>query len=156
MRNSLPRPKPRAAGWQKPGVMLLLLQLTFPNFLLLGVFVFWPIFYSLYLSFQMGHDSSKKRFVGFDNFRLMFADPVFWLVTKTPLFLRSLLLVKLGIALALALMMNRNMREDSISGCYFQPDIYHKCCCCNGLVMDPRTRLRTSAGFHATFRDSAH
>ena len=88
---------------------------TFPNFLLLAVFVFWPIFYSFYLSFfRWDMISPTKRFIGFENYRVMFSDPVFWLVTKNTLILSVCVVVlKLFIALSLALVMNRDLKGRS-------------------------------------------
>jgi ABC-type sugar transport system permease subunit len=89
---------------------------TFPNFLLLTVFVFWPIFYSLYLSFfKWDMVAPTKKFIGLDNFKMMFNDPVFWLVTKNTLVLSLyVVIVKLGIALGLALVMNRDLKGRSL------------------------------------------
>lgn len=41
---------------------------TAPTFILLGVFIFWPIFYSFYLSlFKWNMISPRKTFLGFQN-----------------------------------------------------------------------------------------
>lgn len=86
-----------------------------PNFLLLGVFVFWPIAYSLFLSFfKWDMIAPKKIFVGFNNFRTMFNDPVFWQVTRNTLILAFFtVVVKLAIALGLAILMNRDLKGRS-------------------------------------------
>jgi len=88
---------------------------TFPNFLLLTVFVFWPIFYSLFLSFfKWDMIAPKKRFIGFENYRVMFNDPVFWLITRNTLILSVWVVVlKLAISLSLAMVMNRDLKGRS-------------------------------------------
>ncbi|MDD3997563.1 MAG: sugar ABC transporter permease [Sphaerochaetaceae bacterium] len=89
---------------------------TAPNFILLGIFVFWPIVYSLFLSFfKWNMIAPKKTFIGFQNYQTMFTDPVFWQVTKNTLILAFFtVVVKLAIALGLALAMNKNVRGRSV------------------------------------------
>ncbi len=89
---------------------------TFPNFLLLTVFVFWPIVYSLFLSFfKWDMVRPVKQFIGLENYRMMFTDPTFWLVTRNTLVLSIwVVVIKLGIALVLALMMNRDLKGRSL------------------------------------------
>lgn len=84
---------------------LTFLLFTAPNFLLLGVFVFWPIVYSLYLSFfKWNMISPRKTFLGLENYTNLFKDPVFWQVTRNTLLLTVITVVcTLGIALFLAL-----------------------------------------------------
>ena len=88
---------------------------TFPNFLLLTVFVFWPIFYSLFLSFfKWDMIAPKKRFIGLENYRVILTDPLFWVVTKNTLILFVWVVVlKLVISLSLALVMNRDLKGSS-------------------------------------------
>lgn len=89
---------------------------TAPNFILLGIFVFWPIVYSLFLSFfKWNMIAPKKTFIGFQNYHTMFTDPVFWQVTKNTLILAFFtVVVKLAIALGLALAMNKHIRGRSV------------------------------------------
>lgn len=85
---------------------------TAPNFILLGVFVFWPILYSLYLSFfKWNMISPRKTFIGFDNYGNLFKDPVFWMVGKNTLTLAFFSVVfTMAIALGLALLLNKDRR----------------------------------------------
>ncbi len=54
---------------------------TAPNFVLLAVFTFWPVLYSLYLSFfKWNMIAKRKTFLGLGNYRTMITDPVFWIV----------------------------------------------------------------------------
>ena len=89
--------------------MFAFIGFTAPNFLLLGVFVFWPILYSLYLSFfKWNMISPKMTFLGFGNYQTLFNDPVFWQVTRNTLILAlATVIIKLTLALILALQLNR-------------------------------------------------
>jgi ABC-type sugar transport system permease subunit len=85
---------------------------TAPNFLLLGIFVFWPILYSLFLSFfKWNMISPQKTFLGLANYQSLFNDQVFWQVTGNTLILSFVtVVVQLAIALFLALQLNTNIR----------------------------------------------
>lgn len=82
-----------------------------PNFLLLAVFTFWPVLYSLYLSLLKWNMIAKSRpFVGIANYRTMVADPVFWLVVRNTFALAGVtVFVTLAVALALAVVLNRRI-----------------------------------------------
>ena len=59
---------------------------TGPTFILLAIFIFWPIFYSFYLSlFKWNMVSPRKTFLGLQNYKDMFSDDVFKLVVKNTL-----------------------------------------------------------------------
>jgi len=97
---------------------------VFPNFLLLGVFVFWPIVYSLYLSFfKWNMIAPRKTFIGAMNYVNMANDPVFWQVLRNTLVLAaSTVFVKLAMALGLAVLLNRKIRaKDSYRAVLFSP-----------------------------------
>lgn len=96
--------------------MIAFIGFTAPNFLLLGVFVFWPIIYSFYLSFfKWNMISPKKTFLGFDNYTRLFSDPVFWQITRNTLILAiSTVVIKLTLALIFALQLNRKPKGGSI------------------------------------------
>ena len=91
------------------------LGLIAPNFILLGVFVFWPIFYSLYLSFfKWNMISPRKTFIALDNYQHLIEDPVFWLVAKNTLILALVtVIVKMTISLVLALLLNKDIKGRS-------------------------------------------
>ena len=96
--------------------MFAFIGFTAPNFLLLGVFVFWPIIYSLYLSFfKWNMISPRKTFLGFTNYLNLFKDPVFWQVTRNTLILAlCTVVIKLALALVLALQLNRKPKGGGI------------------------------------------
>ncbi|NPV53721.1 MAG: sugar ABC transporter permease [Firmicutes bacterium] len=56
-----------------------------PAFLLIIVFIFYPVIESFALSLYNWTGISKKTFVGFDNFRELLRDQVFWLAIKNNL-----------------------------------------------------------------------
>jgi ABC-type sugar transport system permease subunit len=87
-----------------------------PNFVLLAAFTFWPVLYSLYLSFfKWNMIAKRKTFLALDNYRAMVTDPVFWLVVRNTFALAAgTVVVTLGIALALAVMLNRRMAGRSL------------------------------------------
>jgi len=95
---------------------LAFIAFTAPNFLLLSVFTFWPVLYSLYLSFfKWNMIAKRKTFLALANYRAMVTDPVFWLVVRNTLALAGVtVIVTLGIALALAVMLNRRMAGRSL------------------------------------------
>jgi sn-glycerol 3-phosphate transport system permease protein len=95
---------------------LTFIAFTAPNFLLLAVFVFWPVLYSLYLSFLKWNMIAKNRpFIGLANYRAMAADPVFWLVLRNTFALAGgTVFIELAIALGLAVMLNRRMPGRSL------------------------------------------
>jgi ABC-type sugar transport system permease subunit len=87
-----------------------------PNFILLGIFVFWPILYSLFLSFfKWNMISPNKTFIGFANYENLFADPVFWQVTRNTLILAvATVVIKLSISLGLSLALNTEVRGKNV------------------------------------------
>jgi len=89
---------------------------TAPTFILLGIFILWPIFYSFYLSlFKWNMISPKKTFLGFQNYQDMFGDPVFWLVVKNTLLMAFFtVIVKMAISLYLATQLNKKVKGSSV------------------------------------------
>ena len=82
-----------------------------PNFLLLAVFTFWPVLYSLYLSFfKWNMIAKRKTFLALGNYQAMIADPVFWLVARNTFVLAGgTVLFTLSVALGLAVVLNRRI-----------------------------------------------
>lgn len=89
---------------------------TAPTFILLAIFIFWPVFYSLYLSlFKWNMIAPRKTFLGLQNYQDMFKDSVFWLVSKNTLLMAFYtVVVKMGIALYLATQMNKKIKGRSL------------------------------------------
>lgn len=82
-----------------------------PNFLLLGVFSYWPLVYQAYLSLtRWDMISPVKTFVGVDNYRFMFTSAGFQRVLfNTAYFTGTVLFGSLVIGLALALLLNQRL-----------------------------------------------
>jgi ABC-type sugar transport system permease subunit len=88
-----------------------------PSFLVFSVFVFFPLFFSLYLSFHKWNlISPNKIFVGLGNFTRMFTkDPLFFKVlVNTTIFSVVVVVVSLFLGLALALILNSKIRGRTI------------------------------------------
>jgi sn-glycerol 3-phosphate transport system permease protein len=78
-----------------------------PAALLFVLFVYWPMCYTVYLSFlDWNLVSPVADFVGWANYRQLLFEPIFWVATKnTLLYLAVLLPVELCFPLALALLL---------------------------------------------------
>jgi len=107
--------KRQKMSWRARRDMWTFLGLIAPNFILLGIFIFWPIFYSVYLSFfKWNMIAPKKTFIAFDNYQHLIEDPVFWLVAKNTLILALVtVIVKMAISLGLALLLNKDIKGRS-------------------------------------------
>ncbi|WXB88046.1 sugar ABC transporter permease [Metabacillus sp. FJAT-53654] len=49
-----------------------------PFFIIFGVFGLFPIIFTAYISFHKWNILGTKEFVGFNNYQLLFTDPLFW------------------------------------------------------------------------------
>ncbi|NOZ28114.1 MAG: sugar ABC transporter permease [Chloroflexi bacterium] len=87
-----------------------------PNFILFGVFTFWPLVYSFYLSLHKWNMiAPTKKFVGLNNYAKMIQDDVFWQVSRNTLYLAGgTVFVKLALALGLALLLNQRLTGRSV------------------------------------------
>ncbi len=87
---------------------LLFLAFIAPNFLLLGVFSYWPLLYQAYLSLtRWDMISPTKTFVGLSNYRFMFSEPGFHRVLlNTGYFTGAVLVGSLLLGLALAMLLD--------------------------------------------------
>lgn len=90
---------------------LLFLAFIAPNFLLLGIFSYWPLVYQAYLSLtRWDMISPFKTFVGLDNYHFMFTSAGFQRVLlNTAYFTGTVLIGSLVIGLALALLLNQRL-----------------------------------------------
>lgn len=69
--------------------------LILPALIIFGVFMFWPTFYTLYLSFfDWNMISPNKEFVGLQNYIRLFSDPKFYeVLLQTGIYILILLVV---------------------------------------------------------------
>ena len=88
-------------------------------------FTVYPIFYSLYLSFTNYSGFGDATAAGFDNYRHLVKDPLFWQSLSNTLYYTALAVpIGVVVAIALALMMNQNVREVAIyRAAFYLPSI---------------------------------
>ena len=96
---------------------LLLLGLCLPATLIVAIFIIFPIANGVYMSFT---DASPLRptskFVGFENYRYLFADDVYWQVLGNTIFIIGFAtILAMLISVCLALLLNNTIR---FSGLY--------------------------------------
>jgi len=97
--------------WEKNQIRIVPWMFLLPALIMFSIYVIYPIIQSLTLSF---HDwdglSPDKVFVGFDNYRELFDDDVFWTSLKNNLIWVILYLFSPPIGLAIALFLNQKGR----------------------------------------------
>lgn len=78
-----------------------------PSLVLLGLFLFLPLVWALFISFQQTNGFGDGRWVGLDNYRRLLGDPVFWRSTlNTALFTVIVVPVSMALGLGAAVLMN--------------------------------------------------
>ena len=84
-----------------------------PTLIGLGIFVFWPIIHSFQLSLnRIAPFGNQMRYVGFDNYANLFADPQYWdSVRVTLLFVLGTVPVGLVLAVILAIALAYPLRH---------------------------------------------
>ena len=82
-----------------------------PSFLLLAVFLIFPLYYLFDLSFNSYYVGLAREFVGAENYLELFSDPVFHVVMQnTVVFTVGTLVLVTLMGLATALMLNQTLR----------------------------------------------
>ncbi|MEU6564343.1 carbohydrate ABC transporter permease [Nocardia nova] len=82
-----------------------------PNLASVGLFLLFPLGFSLYLAFHSWDLFSPMRFVGLTNFRRLSHDPLFYIALRnTALFTLFTLVPTVVISLAVAAALNRTLR----------------------------------------------
>ena len=86
-----------------------------PAIVILGMFVIYPIFYMIYLSFFEWDLMQEKTFVGFENFINLFNDETFWQVTINSFkYVFLTVVLSLIISILLALYLKKDTRINRI------------------------------------------
>lgn len=84
-----------------------ILMFLFPTVLFLSVFLYYPFFKSLYLSFYRTSGFFDKKFVGWDNYERLFTDKLLGAATLHTLELMLYVIIfQVGIALILAVLVD--------------------------------------------------
>ncbi len=97
-----------------------------PALILLGIFLFYPIVYLLYLSFTTGSFTvSGIEWVGVRNYLRLFTDADFWqVIGNTAYFTVATLMPTIIIPLGLAVLLNRSLAlRGVLRAAYFIPSI---------------------------------
>lgn len=82
-----------------------------PAFLIYAVFAIYPILQSFYYSLMEWDGFTEMTFIGFDNFKNLFEDPLFWNSVKNNLYVVfASVLGQVPIALFFALLLNRKIK----------------------------------------------
>lgn len=86
-----------------------------PAFILYVVFAIYPILQSFYYSLMEWNGFNEMTFIGLDNFKKLFADPLFWNSVKNNIYVvLASVLGQVPIALFIALLLNRKIRGAKI------------------------------------------
>lgn len=87
-----------------------------PNFLLFGIFTYWPMLYQIYLSFtRWDLISPEKEFVGLQNYVEMFTGGEFPVVLfNTFYFMAAVVLGTVAFGLALAVLLDQKLHGRNI------------------------------------------
>ena len=103
------RPRLTAEDWRNLRTALPFIAPWIIGFL---AFTLYPIFYSLYLSFTHYSGFGDATPAGLENYQHMVTDSLFWQSLSNTLYYTALAVpIGVVVAIALALMMNQNLRE---------------------------------------------
>lgn len=97
-----------------------------PALLILGVFLFYPILYLVYLSFTTGSFTvAGIKWIGMRNYWRLFTDSDFWqVIGNTVYFTVATVIPTIVIPLGLATLLNRSLAlRGALRGAYFIPSI---------------------------------
>lgn len=99
--------------------------LTFPSLLLTLVLSIYPLFWAMRYMFYDYPGYGKMTFTGFDNFKRLFADEVYWhSVLNTLVYAGGKIVLTLPISLALAVILNQSLRgRNLLRAVYFLPTV---------------------------------
>lgn len=86
-----------------------------PAMVIFGLFILYPIFYMIYLSFFDWNLIGEKKFIGVKNYTHMFADADFWQVLGNSVYYMVMVVIlQMALSLLLAVYLNKNTRINRI------------------------------------------
>lgn len=86
-----------------------------PAMVIFGLFILYPIFYMIYLSFFDWNLIGEKKFIGVKNYTHMFADADFWQVLGNSVYYMVMVVIlQMVLSLLLAVYLNKNTRINRI------------------------------------------
>ncbi len=99
--------------------------LVSPYLLFVLVFVLFPVFFSLYLTFHKWNIIAPMKFIGLENYTRLFSDRLFWkAIGNTLKFLLLHIPLQLIVSLFLAYLLNQKIKAASFfRGSFFMPVI---------------------------------
>jgi len=97
--------------------------LIIPLLLALVIFMLYPTFYCLFMGFTDYILRDAPNFVGFDNYRKLLHDTVFWSAAgRTGLMVVTCIVVEITLGMAIAILLNREFKgQNVIRGLCFLP-----------------------------------
>ena len=116
---SAPARRPLGWGWVRAAVereSVFSWMIVTPPVLFLLLFLGYPFFYGVYLSFFQREVARPATFVGFGNFVKLSNDPIFWLAVKNTLIFTAVATVlKASLGLCMALVMNQEFKMKAMT-----------------------------------------
>ena len=99
--------------------------LVSPYLIFVIVFVMFPVFFCLFLTFNKWNIIAPMHFIGLDNYRHLFHDKLFWLaIINTLKFLLLHIPLQIIVSLLLAQLLNQNIKAKSFfRASFFMPVI---------------------------------
>ncbi|MCP4726029.1 MAG: extracellular solute-binding protein [bacterium] len=96
-----------------------------PSMIVLMVFIFVPVIFSLFLSFHHWNVvSSTKPFIGLENYRDLLSDNMFWSALKNTFIFSLHVPIGMAISLCIALLLNRRIKGGNVfRTLFFLPSI---------------------------------
>lgn len=85
-----------------------------PALIIIGVFVFYPVFYSIAISFTYYKIPGKPVFIGLDNYKLLLTDEEFWIALKNSLLYLLVVPVIQLLSILLAVFVNQQIKGINI------------------------------------------
>lgn len=99
----------RPSYFRRNKLVIMPLLFIAPAFAMFSLFVIYPIIQSIALSFTQWQGIGPKTFVGFDNYRQLWDDPVFWKALVNNIYWLVLFLLAPVIGLFVALFLNQKV-----------------------------------------------